>query len=299
MGASTGRAHTISRARLLLTASLPERDLRSLEDAFPMMEECVAISREVWDGVCLREALRKLGYVHLMHGWDAEAVRRALPCFSERRVLIALRKGQFTALWLSSYIANALVIGGDREAGRQAVLDVWEQAQRSSDSLLIHQALIGRALLAQLEGDDAEAVRLFESCFAFPSGLDNLNIVGACLHLAALALRRGDGQAMAHRLDQWLDCCVRFEIRPRLPHTLDLCDQLAIFYGEPERGVRLTGAAAPLYAASGWGKPVWTRERFARDLALARTQLGAERFAPAGMRVQRSRERPRLRKREP
>ena len=176
---------------------------------------------------------------------------------------------------------------GDVDFARRLLAETLELAETIGDRWRYARTLNGLGILAMDEGDFVRAADWFQqSLVSSREQRDDVGVATQLGNLARMAFQRRDlhsaisfaTQAMAMRREQ--------HVRGGYPlvRNLEVCAAVAARYRLAESAARLDGAADTLREQSEelleLGPKDFT-QRYQRDLASARAQLGAEAFAQA------------------
>ncbi len=236
------------------------------------------IRQELGDRNGAAWALGGLGWLAREHD-DAATARRqleaALAIFRELQdedgiAWVAVTLGEVAMMEEDTVNASALVIEAQqRYSGRQSSLDIgW---------VLNHLAHI-----AQLQGDYVEAERLHqESLTIFRDHTVRLGLGWAYQGLGETALAQGAATPAAQRLAEGLAVFRDLGDRAGVSWCLAGMAGVAVLDEEPERAVRLWGAAEALRLSIGARHAPAARARRERLMAAARDQLGDAAFDAA------------------
>jgi tetratricopeptide (TPR) repeat protein len=146
----------------------------------------------------------------------------------------------------------------------------------------IASALLGLGRIAAMEGDSCAARALLDqSLLLFRGEKARHATIGVLNHLARLCWLEGEYATARGHLVESLTLCRETGRYGLTIHTLDSAGHLAQRQGNPERAVRLLGAAAALREAIGEALHTVERAEFEGSLAAARAALGEQKFAAA------------------
>jgi hypothetical protein len=176
---------------------------------------------------------------------------------------------------------------------------VWRGAHRvlsdrllGNESLAIHRELGSREGIAKLlnnlvliaieQGDYAESRAFHEETLAIMRELGAREGIARSLNnLSLLAVTQQDYALARSQLGEGLANLRELGARRLIADALESCAALATAQDEPERAVRLWGAANALREEIGVPLRSINREKLDRDMAALRAALGAEAFATA------------------
>jgi predicted ATPase/DNA-binding CsgD family transcriptional regulator len=236
-------AGTPQRARALWSAG----DLAFLQGDYPvahvLLQQALAVAQEVGDTLAAALAKVQLGAAALLEGDCALA----------------------SAL-LENNPAESSAVGSD------------------NDLYLLHaRSLYWRSELAQRQGEDERAQRLYEAALRLMRDHgDTRRSAYPMVGLGLLALTRGDHDRATHCLRESLALGQQFDDRYGVLMSLKGLGQVAAAQGGHQRAVRLFGAADALQSLIGGSHPHQRHsDRYARAIAELRSALGEVAFETA------------------
>jgi DNA-binding CsgD family transcriptional regulator len=187
------------------------------------------------------------------------------------------RWGLATALSALGIIAVETLHLAEAAAPLEESLNLSRQL---GDRWCVARALHYQGELARAEGDYDRAVALFDESLVLYRQLDQPSQVSSVLHnLGYVAQLRGDiRQAAAYMAEALIVVRHNGDSRAIAHYLAGLAGMIGLL-GQPERGARLSAAAAALFEAT--GAVMWPIDRvdYERNLATIRTQLGETAFA--------------------
>jgi tetratricopeptide (TPR) repeat protein len=240
----------------------------------------VAIHREDGDAAAIAQALINLGNVTSVLGDCAAAavfIEEALPIFRRLGDMVAF-------LWAFRGLASIARRQGHYEAARQRLEECLSVSQELRP-LMPPDLFIGTGVcvamnltelgdLAKLQGEYAEAEARYEQSLAAYKEIGDSGGMAASLNnLGDIACARGDYVGARSRYEQSLAIAVELGHQPRIAGLLESFAGLAAAQAQPERAIRLAGAAAVLRLALGTPLPPEEQTRFERNLEPARQML--------------------------
>lgn len=89
---------------------------------------------------------------------------------------------------------------------------------------------------------------------------------------------RGEAEEALPHLRRWLECLVRMRHKGTLPSAFEAIAEASMLLGEPERALRLLGAASALRDEIGAEPRATARGRTDTNLSRLEDQLGSDRF---------------------
>jgi predicted ATPase/DNA-binding SARP family transcriptional activator len=248
-----------------------------LELARSLLEESIAIGRELGDKRIIARAMLLLGHVAGRQG-EAGAAR----AFYEEGLTIGR---ELEDKWIYAtalrYMAGPTLAEGNDDAARSLLTESLGIHEELGDPLALIDLRDDLGAMALLRGDYAAARAFFEEGLALRREVgEKFGIAGAHRCLAEAARLDGD-YAMARAL--YAKSLVLFReggSKLCIAYCLEGLGAVANEQGEPERAARLLGAAAVLREACGARGSPGTRNP-ERCGAAVRAVLGEEAFAAA------------------
>ena len=263
---------TATRAKALNGAGVLARQLSDFPAATALLEEGLAVARQVGDRRLVADALHRLGRVAANRS-DYPAARRL--CEESLELYRALGDELGIAGLLDSLGVIARHEGRYPEA-RALYQESLAVAGRVGDRQGQAETLLSLGLTAILEGDLETSRRRLEESLAISRELDDRPSIAAALdNLGVATMRRGERELAWAYCAEGLALAREMGDRRRMSFVLETFAGLAADSRQPERALRLTGAVAALREEIGLIlDPAW-RDRIEADLEPARRVLGA------------------------
>jgi predicted ATPase/DNA-binding CsgD family transcriptional regulator len=233
-------------------------------------EECLELSRGA-GGDCEIGGLRMLALLSLRAGRYGEAMDLV-----DRAIELARTATDPWDEGLALGIRAAIIARqGDDGAAVQAFESALDVLQ-DNNGWGVAQILYGLGSLARARGDHAAALHRFDSALALFRQIDARPEISRCLAgIGWVALAQSDLRLARSSLTECLQLSLAAGQRLAIARGLEAFAVLAVAQGDPERAVRLEGAARSLREAVG-GLPSATASPLVRrPLDVARTKLGA------------------------
>lgn len=261
-----------ARARALCTAGLVAIVQGETAAAHRLLEEGVALGRQLDDHAAIAEALLWLG----AHAMSRGEYREARPLLEES---LALWRGLGDAFGVTEVLCNLsrLIICEGDHAGARALLDEARAlARRQGERRHIGYVLEVRGEVAFAAGDLAEAGRLWVESLAHYTELgDPLGIISVAILEGRLALRMGDVTRARARYTASLEHQRRagWQVAASALQALAGLATVAGAEGRADRALRLAGATLAGCVARGLRLPEPEQEALDRAIAPARATL--------------------------
>ncbi|MFQ5927164.1 MAG: tetratricopeptide repeat protein [Terriglobia bacterium] len=268
---ASGRA--TARAKASLGAGWLVRDQGEYQTARPMFEESLEIAREVGDREAVAWSLINLGFLARYQGAYDVACE-----LLEESLAIAREAGDKNSM--AAALGNLGLVARDRgeydTAGR-LLEESLANAREIGDRLGIAWPLTNLGLVACYHGDHAKAQVLLEEALVIWRELgDRQNIANSLNNLGIVATALGD-YAVAHaRFTESLGLLRKTGDKRGIAFVLEGFSLLATSEDQPERGLRLAGAAAALRETLGAASPPAWQLECERSLRTAREALSHE-----------------------
>jgi len=274
------KARTAARAKALLAAGTMTTFQGDLSEAHRLLEESIAIGREVGEAGKrnLAHALKSLASVVVLQGnLDAarELAGESLQLFQE----VGEAWGAAMALY---YLGRTTLELGDPMAARALLEESAALFRVAGDRQRLAGPLNALGLVALRQGDDTGARAHFEEALSVARRTgDEQYIAEALAHLGTFALRVGDARQAAALFQQSLALIWTRGYREYIAENLAGLAAVASLLGQPERAARLFGAVEVLREVSGFKLPALRRAEYDRTVEGIRAHLDEATFAEA------------------
>jgi predicted ATPase/uncharacterized protein HemY len=244
-----------------------------------MYEEALALNRELDDRVAIARNLQNIGILEVGQGDHAAARSR----FQEK-LHIERELGNTFGIALALYgLGMVATDEGDHASARTFHEESLALRRQMGDKTGIAGSLMDLGTLARLQGDVVEARRLHEESLALSREVGNrIGVMHALADLAETALKEGDLAKARSCLRESLETARELGTSSGLARALEGLAILAVEERQPERALRLAGAAAVLREWQGMHLRPATAAEHARTLDQARIALGPEASEAAG-----------------
>lgn len=273
------RARTAARAMALLGAGVMTMYQGDLPQAELLLEESIAIGREVGRAArrTLALALAVLAYAALLQGHLGAARELAAEGV---RLFREVGEAWGTALALNHFGRATLELG-DPVAARP-LLEESAALFRAGNMQRLAVPLNTLGLVALRQGDDAGARAQFEEALSVAQETgDEQFIAEALAHLGTVALHVGDSGQAAALYQQSLTLIWTRGYREYIAADLAGLAAVTSLLGQPERAARLFGAVEALREVSGIRLSPLPRADYDRAVEGIRTHLDEATFAQA------------------
>jgi predicted ATPase len=265
-------------ATCLLTMGIVARRHGDRRAAQSYFEQSVALLRALDDGPNTARALIALAMVLRLEGEHGRARRLLEEALALARAAGALRRAA-EALEELHQIEHEL---GDDAAAAALFKEEWELAERAGDRRALAMLLNRRGEQARERADLAAAEAAYAGCLAIFRELGDRYRIAAQLHnLGHVARERGDAARARELFRQSLAVAQEAGSRGLAAHALAGLAGLAVCDGRATAAARVLGAADALLEAVHAVLTPADRTAFDRSVAAAREQLGAGAFAAA------------------
>jgi predicted ATPase len=269
---------SLARSKALRAKAVLARGQGDFTTAGTLLNESLAIARERSDATGTAAALFELGNIANERVDLIEARRFYEEC-------LAIRRSLDDPLGISMTLHNLAVVA---EAGQ----DLEETTALYKEALALHRALGNRAMeantlnglgsVARAQDQPALARAHHEQALEIQRELkDQRGIAFSLRELGAIAAEQGDQSTACSRLAECMEILKTLGDRQGLAATMEAYAGAAAAAGQPERALRLAGAARSLRKAidSPLSKP--DEDLLDSKLAQARRTLGPERAGVA------------------
>ncbi len=238
-------------------------------------EEGLALSRELGDKRRTAVLLNNLGIVAETQGDYAVSRERHDESLRIRRE-IGDRHGVAYSL---GNLGRVAALQGEYTTARAHFEEGLEICRDLGDKLGTCNLMNRLGLMVYRQGDIPRALALSEESLVLARELgDKESIADTLCTLGRFAHHRGDLDRAADLLRESLALRRDLGDRPGIAECLEQLAAAALGQGEPERATRLLGAADAIRQAAGAPLPPADRGDYERRMAVARSQLGGDRF---------------------
>lgn len=242
----------------------------------PLVEESVALWRQVEQGFGLVTALWFNGLVLLNQGNHATAH----PVIEECLALSSALDYPYHQTMALASLGNVAMGGGDFAEARTWFEEAMALGREIGDKRSISLALENLGEVARLQGDYARARLYYQESVALFSEIGReAGVVRSTHCLGHVALHRGDLEQAAALFYESLAMFRKLGHQRGIAECLAGLAGLAANQGQPQRGGRLLGAAAAMLSALGGAWWPADRVEYERHLAAIRAALTEEAFA--------------------
>ncbi|GLV55260.1 hypothetical protein KDH_21070 [Dictyobacter sp. S3.2.2.5] len=196
---------------------------------------------------------------------------------------LALTRASEDRWTLSSRLSQLGLISlnqGNHWQARNLIEESMVVARAIGDQRYIAEATHVMGLLALNEHNYTQAENLFQRCLALNS--DKRSGSSRSYILADLGLLAIQQEAISKAqalIEESLSLCTRVGDRWFIPSCLERLGEVVVRQGQPERAAQLWGAAAAMREKIGAPIPPIERAPYQNAIAIARQQLGNERFS--------------------
>ncbi len=273
-------ARNRGRARALFAAGVLAGEQGDYPSARTLLEESLDIDRELNDTWSVAVSLNALAVIAMDRGDVAEA--RSL---FEENLALWRQLGDRAAIARSlSNLANVVKAQKDYAGARALYEEALGIFRELGDPTGVAWALDHQGDVAREQGDVAAARTLYEaSVAAFRQLGDRWGIAGVLADLGNLTRDRGDYAGARALYAESLHAFRELEYKRGIARLLECFACAAAGEGQPERALRLAGAAAALRQALGVPLPRGEQEVLEKSLAGARQRLSDAAGAAAWM----------------
>jgi predicted ATPase/DNA-binding CsgD family transcriptional regulator/DNA-binding XRE family transcriptional regulator len=234
--------------------------------------EAVALCRRLGDRRTLAEALHLLGHRYLDPGTDYAAARAQ---FEESASHYRAVGADWGLGWSLHCLASTVWQVGDGEAARRAYEESLRLFRAVGDNNMTAHPIGGLGVLAFDRGERERGRALLEeSVTIFRASGDRRYLALELDRSGDLACEAGDSGAARRAYCESLAVAAELGARNQIAYTLEGFAMLAAAQAQPERALRLAGAAAALRDTAGRPRRPAERPRLERALAAARAALG-------------------------
>jgi predicted ATPase len=228
-----------------------------------MARESLEISRAFGDKRGMAVSLNALAAHARNCGELAEAAR----LFEESRDMFAESNDPVGVAGALSNLASVLKDQGDYPRAHSLYQQCLSMFEGMGDRPRVAWSLSGQADLAREQGDVATARSFYEKCLAiFREMEDQWGVAGALADLGNLALDEGDYDTAHALFTESLRTCQVTKNKRGIARLLECFASSAAAQSQPERSLRLAGAAAALRQSL--GAPLTPREQAQLDRTL-------------------------------
>jgi predicted ATPase len=263
-------APTQMRARALFALGALAASQGDFARAKALTQESLEISRAFGDARGVAVSLNALA-VHSRGGGElAEAAR----LFAESRDMFAECQDPMGVAGALSNLASVVKDQGDYPRAHSLYQECLSIFERTGDRARVAWTLSGQADVAREQGDIATARSLYEqSLLIFRKMEDPWGVAAALADLGNLALDEGDYKTAHLLYTEGLGTCQATKNKRGIARLIECFASSAAAQSQPERSLRLAGAAAALRQSL--GAPLSPRDQanFDRTLEPARQAL--------------------------
>jgi predicted ATPase len=273
------KAQTAARAKALLAAGAMTMFQGYLPEAQRLLEESIAIGREVGRAAKrnLAHALTVLARVALLQG-NLGAARK----LAEESVRLFQEVGEAWGTALALNFLGTAILEMDDPVAARPLLEESAALFRIGDRQRLAMPLNALGLVALRQGDDAGARASCKEALAVAQETgDEQYIAEALAHLGTVALRVGDSRQSEVLFQQSLALIWTRGYREYIAEDLAGLAAAASLLGQPERAARLFGAVEALREVSGIELPALRRAEYDRAVEGTRAHLDEATFAQA------------------
>ena len=269
-----------TRARALFAAGILAGTQGDYTNARSLIEECIEVDRAWDDKWNIAASLNALAVFALDQGDTAEARERL-----EENLAMWRELGDRAAVARSlSNLANVVKIQKDFATARSLYEESFRIFRELGDNTGMAWALDHQADVAREQGDLEAAASLYrESLATFRQFGDRWGIAGSLADLGNLARQRGDHRGAHAFYVESLRLFQELGHKRGIARVLESVARAAAEERQPERALRLAGAAAALRQALGAPLPRNDQDRLEESLRLARQALPETLSAAAWM----------------
>jgi predicted ATPase/class 3 adenylate cyclase len=255
------------RARALLTLGILSLQ-QDYPDALAILQESIALLREVGDRINLAQALAFVGFLgDLGAAEESVAIARS----TNSRWILA-----YCLAWQSQALRIA---GGDLQLAQTAAAESTARARQIGTDWGVARSLLSQGQLAIVSGQlDQARSFLKESAALFSRSLDSYHANHARLGLAHLERQQGNYDAALKLYQAALRVWQDWGLRAAIARELESIALLAAGLGASEHAVRLAGAAKRLREETGTQPTLEEQIELEESLAFTRRNLPDARY---------------------
>ena len=273
-----GDAPTAARTELLYRLGMLAWVQGDAVGARAPLKEALRLAHQLGDAAAEAQALCGLGHLARTAGEGATARELYTRSVAVSRQS-GLRRHETIALLGLGWVAHDT---GDATAAFGTLGEVLTIARENSWTTLALQVLVILGDLRRQQGDSVAARLVIEQALAMAHEVGARWWIGsASLALAQVLAWQGDHARAGELAREGLAVAYELGDQPGIARGLEVTAHLASEDRDPQRALRLAGAAARLRAAVGPPLPPRDRERLERCVATARHVLGPSRSAAA------------------
>jgi predicted ATPase/class 3 adenylate cyclase len=276
--ARAGAAKTAARAKALCGAGGLAWQQGDMTSARVVLDESLAIGRELDDKHVMVETLHNLGAVANYEGDYASSAS-----YLEESLTLSRELGDKWHL-AASLVNLGLVASkqGDLTSARSLFEESLDVVRELGDKYVLSASLCNLGEMARLQGDYSTARSLLEESLEVGRELgDKLGIVYATANLGLVAYDQGDYSSARSLYEESLAATQELGDKYQIASLIEAFAALLVVKGEPERAARLYGGAEALREEAGIPLAPSERPRYEREVAAARAKLDEERFKAA------------------
>jgi predicted ATPase len=273
-------ARSNSRARTLFAAGVLAGEQGDYATACALTEESLDIARELNDARGVGIALNALA-AHARDRGNLEASRSLF----EQSLAVWRDLGDRVVVARSlSNLANVVKLQGDYGLARSLYEECLSIFRELGDRTGMAWSLNYEGDVAHEQGDDAVARALYEQSLTIFRELgDKWGMAGCLIDLASLARDHGDYQTSRSHYAESMKLFQELGQKRGIARLLDCLACSAALQCQPERALRLAGAAAAMRRVLGAPLPLADQARVEKTLELARQSVSPTIAAAAWM----------------
>ncbi len=243
-----------------------------------LLEESLALRREIGDGQGVAESLLYLGRRMRNQG----DYGRAIALETESLALFRSQRTTWGMAWALLSLGDAMLDQGDLDQAIGRFEEAIDLARAQGDNHTGAWACCNLGRVAHRRGDDARAIDWYNESLALFQEIGSLwGRAETLCELGRAARSQGDDALAAACYHESLALLRELEGTRLISLCLEGIAGLAGARGQPAQAARLFGAAAALREAFGPPVPPVYRASYERDLDVARTQTDAVSWAAA------------------
>ncbi|HYM06492.1 MAG TPA: protein kinase [Terriglobales bacterium] len=260
-------ARNQKRLRALFAAGVLAADQGDYESAQSLAEESLEIARELKDNSGVAVALNALA----VYARERGRVAAASALFEESLSLCRELGDRMAAARALSNLASVVRLQGDYARARSLYQECAASFTELGDRTGVAWSLDYQGDLARELGETETARSLYEQSLSLFRMLgDSWGIAGTLADLGNLALERNDLSGARTQFGESLQNYQALESRRGIARLLECFARAAAAEHQPERSLRLAGAAAALRQSVGAPPSPAERDRLEKDLEAAR-----------------------------
>jgi non-specific serine/threonine protein kinase len=271
-----------ARARAVQAAGVLAQGQHEYAQAFPLLEESLALCRELGDSAGAAQSLLMLGRMRTSQAEYAQA--RSL--LAESLALSQTEQMSWLIIWSLMSLGDAAFYNAEVHQAQEYYQQALALCSNRSGLLANAWAHVTLGRVAEALGDAKQAQTYYAE------GLTSLQQLGhrwdsaaVCIELGRLARTQGDSAQARDYYVESLTVLGEFRDKHRIPECLEGIAGLVSAVGQysegPRRAARLFGAAEALREAAGVPLPPVYRAAYERDVAAVQARLDERRWQSA------------------